>query len=1023
MNKCVVSGFVAVAAGLLISESAVAAEGTLKWKGDPRGGEWVDAANWEIEGTSSYTVEELLSKKVIWNFDALQDGAVVSNNAAAVCIAGIRLMKENIGTVTLAGTKDFSLPNADIEINVASGNTLEWEQNHSNTWAGDSIDKKVVFNGNGSTYGTVHINPSSAFNSYKLDLQPCGNTTVIFGKRLYLPISYVTLWNSATLKFESDMTIANLQIGHKACTVDLNGHTIYIGSGEPLYNLGFGLKGKITGEGNIVWSGGQSRSFGDEATPTVVSGLDGRWTLYDGVLSFPASFSMPSTLGLAVNGCGLVYVNADMTLCDLRGDGATGQITMKDGTALTLTAPSGTNATYAARIAGRTDVTKAGEDYTLTLTGDNAYTGSTAVAAGTLKLRRPWLRKGLVRLWSFEDPDDIGRDCAQFGKSLWRQGNPLLVSTNGVFGGRAVYLPETKTELCYLRSDMSHPENGFPVVSNAVSVSLWLKPSSILGSPCYIYRHGNWGGDGRQFALWALESGKKLELVIDNWLTSDSPNSPVISTPDLMDGQWHHVVISYSANTLKMWYDGVLKTTKTGTHTLNVSSGTPINLGSNETAKGYAGAIDDVAIWDHELTAEEVAVEFAGLGRTPANPAEILPDPVCHWAFKSQETRFKDEMGNADLEANPKIGSSVAAAPGAIDGMTALASSSFVLRKENFPTNFPKGQQPFTVSVRLAPGGFNENHSMLRWGDDSAAATRFRLWNSGCPRRMRITTGNRGNEPFLWSNCASGTGVGRYYHIVITADPIGRVLRMYRDGVEEKIFYDFTCDIGEGDLYLNADPDDVSASQAYLDDVRIYDKALSPYEVQVLSRSLATGSMGPVLPPESPVTVAAGATLVADGENHAVKSIAGAGDVTITGGSTLLAGAWTGFSGSIGGYGRLLLAAGAPVPAAATVSADVSFADDTVTLTAANVESPLVRTSGRVFLPAKGTVRLTDATSEAAWQGVSFKLAECSGYVGPATTDGWTFDPAGPQVKGKFVFVDGELRLNMSGRGIAVIVR
>ena len=181
--------------------------------------------------------------------------------------------------------------------------------------------------------------------------------------------------------------------------------------------------------------------------------------------------------------------------------------------------------------------------------------------------------------------------------------------------------------------------------------------------------------------------------------------------------------------------------------------------------------------------------------------------------------------------------------------------------------------------------------------------------------------------------------------------------------------------------------------------------------------------MGPVLPPESPVTVAAGATLVADGENHAVKSIAGAGDVTITGGSTLLAGAWTGFSGSIGGYGRLLLAAGAPVPAAATVSADVSFADDTVTLTAANAESPLVRTSGRVFLPAKGTVRLTDATSEAAWQGVSFKLAECSGYVGPATTDGWTFDPAGPQVKGKFVFVDGELRLNMSGRGIAVIVR
>lgn len=1015
-----------IAWGLVMLSAAVwGADGTLKWKGPATGGEWGDAANWEEVGSSGFTVAELLTKKTIWDFTTLADGAVVSNNTAGTIIAGIGLSQANAGTITLAGTKDFAFPNADVQTTVGAGTTLEWKLNHASPWGNDTANRKWVILGN----GTLHLNPASSIDTYKLDLQPCHNTTVILGPRYYSSKSFVTLYNTATLRLEASITVAALRIGHPGCTVDLAGHDCYVCSGETSFNGGVPtVYGRIVGKGDLIYTGGERWSMGEGTSPGLLSDYEGWLRFYDGSLSFPASFAFPETLHLAVNAGGTMTVNRSAAVHQLAGEGLSGTVRVADGQTLTVTGPAGSNDVFKARLAGNADFVKDGAGYTLTLAGDNRHAGATTVAAGTLALKRPFVRKGRVRYWSFDDPANLGRDYGEYGQPLYENGTAKPFSTNGVHGGRAAYFPGTSSDKSYMQSNMAHPENGFPVKDKAVSVSFWIKPDAgSKKNPSYVYRHGNFGGNGRQLAFWIANQGKELELLIDNWLTTDTVNSPRFAVDDLYDGSWHHVAFGYDANTLKVWYDGELKSEKTETHTLSISAGQPIQLGNAyEGDKCFQGALDEVSVWDHLLTDDEVAAECA-FASEAADPAALLPEPVCHWTFDDAANPGKATKGGADLVRQEGIGEApiLVANTGAFGGSALKSTVALMAAQVDLPANFPKGNSPYTVSLRFSSNGLQENVTLLAFGDRSAASTSFRFFNSGCPRMCRTTLGNKANVSGWWSCCNQPTS---FAHYVVTVDPQVGLFRLYRDGVQERIAYDFAGTLGEGDFFLNGDSGKTYAGGAFFDDVRIYDRALSPEEVRTLTASLETGTRGPILPATSPVTVAAGATLAIDTERATLHSVSGAGTVSVGAGSAVLAHGWTDFSGSVTGPGTLLLAKdGADVPAAASVATDVAFEDNVVAVSAANAAQARVTTTGKVRLPKTGTLKLVDAKGAASWNGKTFRIASCAAWEGPATAAGWTFEPALADAawaaKCAFAFADGELVLRMPGAGSVILFR
>jgi hypothetical protein len=89
-------------------------------------------------------------------------------------------------------------------------------------------------------------------------------------------------------------------------------------------------------------------------------------------------------------------------------------------------------------------------------------------------------------------------------------------------------------------------------------------------------------------------------------------NHPVVGTLEVPVGEWHHVAVSYDGTTWRLYVDGVLDVEKqvdaTPRHDSIQHFGIGSALDSMGTAAGHlAGDLDELRIWDHARTDDEIA--------------------------------------------------------------------------------------------------------------------------------------------------------------------------------------------------------------------------------------------------------------------------------------------------------------------------------------------------------------------------------------------------------------------------------
>ncbi|MBU3896763.1 MAG: LamG domain-containing protein, partial [Nanoarchaeota archaeon] len=119
--------------------------------------------------------------------------------------------------------------------------------------------------------------------------------------------------------------------------------------------------------------------------------------------------------------------------------------------------------------------------------------------------------------------------------------------------------------------------------------------------------------------LWAFQSGvasDELKVFIANAVNDAGVNHGETTDTNLAVGQWYHVVFVYNgagatnADKLKIYVNGVLKTiTFTGTIPTTLTSSTSdmmIGRFTGTLTRYWNGAIDDVAIFNRSLSADEV---------------------------------------------------------------------------------------------------------------------------------------------------------------------------------------------------------------------------------------------------------------------------------------------------------------------------------------------------------------------------------------------------------------------------------
>ncbi len=158
------------------------------------------------------------------------------------------------------------------------------------------------------------------------------------------------------------------------------------------------------------------------------------------------------------------------------------------------------------------------------------------------------------------------------------------------------------------------------------------------------------------------------------------------------------------------------------------------------------------------------------------------------------------------------------------------------------------------------------------------------------------------------NNCSNPTA---WTHVVMVYDGTAKTMTLYRDGAYVAQSANVNLNIEGKNFYVNwREGWGTSGSTSNIDDLQLFDKALTAAEVRTLTRALETGSVGPVLRTETPVTVDAGATFSVIGEGHVVQSLTGAGTLAFTDAGQLESTGAVLFGGALTGAGTLILDAG-----------------------------------------------------------------------------------------------------------------
>ena len=144
------------------------------------------------------------------------------------------------------------------------------------------------------------------------------------------------------------------------------------------------------------------------------------------------------------------------------------------------------------------------------------------------------------------------------------------------------------------------------------SFSFWIKTTMTTGA-CLGTHHDN----SNAHAQWNIYTGvyttNSLELQIHPTNNAGDSLWAYASNAGLNDGNWHHVVITYSGNRLcsgvKFYVDNSQKTTNVSLNTLssNAPTGIPAYIGNRGSAGApFTGELDEFAMWTREITASEV---------------------------------------------------------------------------------------------------------------------------------------------------------------------------------------------------------------------------------------------------------------------------------------------------------------------------------------------------------------------------------------------------------------------------------
>ncbi|MDO8474223.1 MAG: LamG domain-containing protein [bacterium] len=300
---------------------------------------------------------------------------------------------------------------------------------------------------------------------------------------------------------------------------------------------------------------------------------------------------------------------------------------------------------------------------------------------------------------------------------------------------------------------------------------------------------------------------------------------------NMTDGTWHHwaIVGNRAAGTVILYKDGVSQGANSpggSFTTANITTSSPMNFGNQVpfwTSRVYTGSMDDVRIYNRALSATEITALYESY-----NPGIVISDLQ------------KGLVGNWKMDGNAKD-STPNSNHGTVTGATLTTDRKGQTNKAysfNGTTNYVS--VPTSSSLQITG-----SVSISVWVNAATQAGDVRIVNKESAAdtdgyalglASNNIAGKIGDGTNCYLNSTSAVSTGAWNHLVMTGD--GVTMKMYINGVQ--ISQTKSCGSVASNTSILAIGARYSATQFFtgsIDDVRIYNRALSATEVLALYES------------------------------------------------------------------------------------------------------------------------------------------------------------------------------------------
>ncbi|MFH1048262.1 MAG: LamG domain-containing protein [Patescibacteria group bacterium] len=456
------------------------------------------------------------------------------------------------------------------------------------------------------------------------------------------------------------------------------------------------------------------------------------------------------------------------------------------------------------------------------------------------EVRYHYNRGGPVAEWKFEEGSgSTANDATENNNNITLVATPSWVS--GKYGS-ALDLESTSSQYGYKADTASLS------ITKDLTLSVWIKPESVTAATLFDIA-GKWD----YISSTAVESyllaqyGDEIRLYIDaaaNYKTTDSAN--------LIAGNWYHIegVYNAAASTVNIYVNGILQAgTVAGTIPSSIADDAArFHIGAEDSstaaANFYDGLIDSVRVYNYARAQDEILLDYsagfaAKFGGDPLSPAERISLGLAgYWNFEEGgASTAKDSSGNGKngtltngpLWTKGKKGNAIK-----FDGVNDYVTSNFQFSIFNFQSisNWINFQTLAAGKPIIGKWGGNQNAILLKTDDTNSDELKI------CVASDLITDDCANYGITTDANIAANV----WYNIQIVYDGTqstdANKLKLYFNGVQKTLTITGTIPTtlqnSTGALEIGGDSDLAVYAGAKIDEVRVYNRALSFEEVNYL---------------------------------------------------------------------------------------------------------------------------------------------------------------------------------------------